>query len=374
MYQIFQKLRDFFTLKLLDWFIIKKYWTTFGFILLIFSLVASVIDLSEKLEDFRKHKVAFGEILTYYLTFIPHINTLLLPMYALISVVFFTSRMAFNAEILSILNAGVSFERLLKPYLFAAGGIAILHLGLNHYIVPSANKTRLAFEHKYVWTQHEKGKSDNVHLFLDPTTKIFIQHYDKKDTIASDFRIEKFDDNHDLREILKSANATARGMSAGHWRLENWQRRTFQGVKETVEVGTLPIDTVLALTPADFIHYVEQNEMTTSAEIWREIQKYRSRGIGSSRSLEIELHRRSADPFTLLILSVIGLSLAGRKVRGGMGLHLAMGIGIGALFVFVSKFSVTFASLPGIPPMLGVWIPNLIFSVVAFFLASRAQR
>ena len=134
---IFKKIKSFFSLKLLDWFIIKKYWTTFGFILLIFSLVACVIDLSEKLEDFRKNKAPTGEIFTYYLTFIPHINTLLLPMYALIAVVFFTSRMAFNAEILSILNAGVSFRRLLKPYLFAAGGIAILHLALNHYIVPT---------------------------------------------------------------------------------------------------------------------------------------------------------------------------------------------------------------------------------------------
>lgn len=365
---------SFFELKILDKFIIKKYWSTFAYVMIIFTLIACVIDLSEKLEGFKKNHVPMNEILMYYLTFIPHINTLLMPLWAFIAVIFFTSRMAFNSEIISILNAGVSFERLMKPYLLGAGAISLLHLVLGHFIVPQGNKTRLAVEHKYIWVSDDKGKTDNVHLFLDPNTKVYVQHYDKRDSTARDLRIEKFDPNTgELISILKTETATKKGLPPNKWQFGAWQRRTFSGFTEGVASGIL-LDTSLALNPEDFVRYVNQNDMTTTPELLRDIKKLELRGIGKTNSLETEFYRRTADPCTILILTIIGVALAARKVRGGMGLHLALGIGLGAVFIFISKFSVTFANMPNVPILLGIWIPNLIFGCLAIYLVTKAQR
>ncbi len=369
-----KKMIQFFELKILDKFIIKKYWSTFAYVMIIFTLIACVIDLSEKLEGFKKNHVPISEILMYYMTFIPHINTLLMPLWAFIAVIFFTSRMAFNSEIISILNAGVSFERLMKPYLFGAGVISLLHLILGHFIVPQGNKTRLSVEHKYIWVTDDKGKTDNVHLFLDPTTKVYVQHYNKRDSTVRDLRIEKFDpQTGELVSILKAETATKKGLPPNKWQLGTWQRRTFSGITEGVASGIL-LDTTLMLNPEDFVRYVNQNEMTTTPELLRDIRKLELRGVGSTNSLETEFYRRTADPFTILILTIIGVALAARKVRGGMGLHLALGIGLGAVFIFISKFSVTFANMPNVPILLGIWIPNILFGSLAFYLVTKAQR
>jgi lipopolysaccharide export system permease protein len=361
-------------LGILDKFIIKKYLQTFGFVLLIFSLIACVIDFSEKVEDFIKEPISKKEILVdYYLNFIPHINALLFPLYALISCIFFTSRMAYNSEIISILNAGVSFQRLMRPYLIAGGIIAGVHLLFNHYIVPEGNKKRLAIEHKYIWKNNDRGKTENVHLFLDPQTKVFIGNFRKSDTSARDFRIEKFDSTGKLVAILKADEATWKGYP-DHWQLQRYQRRTFDNLKESLEMSGNTLDTTLALTPEDFVRYLNQSEMLNTTELSSEISKREKRGAGNAKNFAIERHRRTAEPFSILILTLIGMPLAARKVRGGMGLHLALGIGLGAIFIFLSKFSMTFATRPGMPAFIGVWIPNFIFATVAFYLISKAQK
>jgi lipopolysaccharide export system permease protein len=360
-------------LKILDRYIVKQYLQTFFFVVLMFTLIACVIDFSEKVEDFARSAVTKKEVIVdYYFNFIPHINNLLFPLYALISVTFFTSRLAYNSEIISILNAGVSFTRLLRPYMLGAVIITALHFAMNHYIVPQGNKKRLAIENKYVWTRNDKGKTEHVHLFLDPETKIYIQFYRKPDTSARDFRLEKFK-NGELVSVLKAENAKWKGYP-NRWSLENVQEHTFNGMKETLRVLKTPLDTTLNVTPEDFVRFSNQNEMLNSFELKKEINKRIARSSGNTKSLEVEWSRRSAEPFTILILTLIGVSLAARKVRGGMGLHLAMAIGIGALYIFVSKFSMTFAASPMLPAAVGVWIPNFIFGMVALYLVSNAQR
>jgi lipopolysaccharide export system permease protein len=360
-------------LKILDRYIVKQYLQTFFFVVLMFTLIACVIDFSEKVEDFARTAVTKKEVIVdYYFNFIPHINNLLFPLYALISVTFFTSRLAYNSEIIAILNAGTSFTRLLRPYMIGALIITALHFTMNHYIVPQGNKKRLAIENKYVWTRNDKGKTEHVHLFLDRETKIYIQFYRKPDTSARDFRIEKFQ-NGELVRVLKAENAKWKGYP-NHWSLENVQEHTFNGMKETLRVLKTPLDTTINVTPADFVRFSNQNEMLNSFELKQEIDKRISRSAGNTKSLEVELSRRSAEPFTILILTLIGVSLAARKVRGGMGLHLAMAIGIGALYIFVSKFAMTFAASPMMPATIGVWIPNFIFGIVALYLVANAQR
>jgi lipopolysaccharide export system permease protein len=361
-------------LTILDRYIIRTYLASFGFVMLMLTAIACVIDLGEKMETFKEEQVSLKVVVfDYYLNFIPHINALLLPIIALISVVFFTSRRAYNSEVISIFNAGVSFQRFMRPYLIAAGILVVGHLLLNHFIVPNGNKKRLEVEHKHIAKNQDKGKTDNVHLFLDPQTAVFIGSYRKSDTTMRDFRIEKFDKNGRLESILKAETGAWKGMP-NRWKFQNLQRRYFNGLAESLHTNMVELDTTIDILPDDFIRYSNQNEMLTTSELNYEVAKLERRGVGNTKSYEIEVQRRTSEPFTILVLTIIGMALAARKVRGGMGLHLALGIGIGAIFIFLSKFAVTFATQPGIPAWFGVWIPNMVFSGVAAFLVSKAQK
>jgi len=357
----------------LDRYLIRKYLATFFFAVLIFTIISMAIDFSEKVKSFIEKPCTLREILfDYYTGFVLYMGGLLLPLYVLVAVVFFTSRMAFNAEILSILNAGVSFRRLLRPYLVAGGVVALLHLSLNHFLIPLANKSRLKFERTYVWTDQEKGKKSYVHLLVAADRKVYVQGYDKNNKTATGMRLEQFRNNR-VVSLLEAQQAVWKEKT-GRWELNNYTVRSFDGLRETFQRYNTPLDTVVNLLPEDFIWYHNQNEEMTSLELRQAIGRDRSRGLLTSRNYEIELYRRTADAFTILILTVIGLAVAGRKVRGGMGLHLAIGIGLGAGYILLSKFAVSFAASGSVPILLGIWIPNLIFMVVALWLVGRAQK
>ncbi len=360
--------------KKIDRYLIFKYWSTFLFTTLIFSLIAVVIDFSSKVEDFIEEEVTFREILfDYEINFVLMINGLLLPLYALISVIFFTSRLANNSEIISMFNAGMSFRRLLQPYLLAASLIAGFHLWVNHYIIPESNKTRLDFEHRYVWKHNNKGQTQDIHLFLDPEHKIYIRNYHRRDSSARGFQLETIVDNQ-LQEILKAKEAHWLEEHK-RWRLQDYQIHRFDGLDESLVIGKGEhLDTMLNLTPEDFTRYLNQKEMMITTELSAFIQSERKRGVGNTKGYEVEIQRRSAEPFTIIILTIIGVAVASRKVRGGMGIHLAIGVFLGGIFIFLSKFSTTFSTNDNLPPALGVWIPNFIFALVAVFLVSRAQR
>lgn len=358
----------------LDRYLIKKYLSTFFFALLICSLISMAIDFSDKVQVFiEKKECSLKDILlSYYPGFVLDITGRLMPLYTLIAVVFFTSRLAFNSEILSILNAGVSFNRLLRPYLVAASLIGVLHLALTHYVIPKMNKSRLWFERTYVWTDKQQVKSGNIHFLVAPDVKAYIRGYDKNAKRISTLRLEKFEGNRVL-SILETDNAVWKE-DKGKWEFPNYAVRTFAGLKETFHRYTVPIDTAINLAPQDFIFYHNQNEEMTTGELQTVLARDQSRGFSNTRQYTIELYRRTADVFTGLILTVIGLAVAGRKVRGGMGLHLAIAIGIGAVFILLQKFSVSFAASGSVPVGLGMWIPNLIFTGVAAWLVSRAQK
>lgn len=361
-------------LQKIDKYIIGKYFSTFLFTLLLFTLIATIIDFSDKVEDFIEEDITIYEIFfDYELNFMLMIDGLLMPLYALIAVIFFTSRMATNSEIISILNAGVSFWRLLRPYLIAAITITIVHLIGNHIVIPKANKKRLDFEHTYIWKHNNRGQTNNVHLFLGPETKVFIKYYRRRDTTASNFQLETIKDNK-LTQLLKADEAIWQS-DTKKWRLKNYEIHTFDGMKESLLIGAGEhLDTTINLLPDDFIRYLNQKEMLATPEMTKFVRRERSRGVGNTKIYEIEIQRRTAEPFTILILTIIGVAVAARKVRGGMGIHLAFGVAIGGLFIFLSKFSITFATNDNLPPALGVWIPNIIFSFVALILALRAQK
>jgi lipopolysaccharide export system permease protein len=359
-------------LKLLDQYLIRKYLSTFFFAILIFSLISVAIDFSDKVQSFIEKPCTIKNIVVdYYFGFIGYITGLLLPMYTLVAVVFFTSRLAFNTEILSVFNAGISFSRLMRPYLVAASVVALLHLTLNHFLIPKFNKSRLWFEHTFVWTDQEKGKTTNVHFLVSEGVKVHVRGYNKSSKAASGLRLEKYEGNR-IVSILDAETASWKA-APNRWLLNNYSVRTFDGLREQYTKYTTPLDTAINMTPEDFIFFQNQNQEMTTWELNEAMQRERQRGQ-TSKDYEIEFHRRTADACTNIILTIIGLAVAGRKVRGGMGLHLAVGIGIGAMFILLSKFTVSFASSGTLPVALGMWIPNIIFGLIALWLVSRAQK
>lgn len=361
-------------LKILDWYIIKKFMSTFFFVVLIFTMISVVIDYSEKVEKFIEEPITRKEIiLDYYPSFIIFIDGLLWPLFTLISVIFFTSRMAYNSEIISILNAGVSFRRLMRPYVIGAFFIAFLSFIGNHYFIPLGNKKRLDIQYTYLDKDKDKGKTKDVHMFVSPDTKVYINFYRKRDSTARNFRLEQYQE-HQLIKSIKATSAEWLG-PPNNWRLRNYEIRTFNGLEENLIVGrNEEIDTTINLMPGDFVDYEEQQSMLTTSDLRAYVAKQKERGVGNTIKYEIELYRRSADPVTAFILTFIGVSIAARKVRGGIGLHLALGIGLGAIFIFISRFSIVFATGQAIPPLLGIWLPNIIFAGIALYLISKAQK
>jgi lipopolysaccharide export system permease protein len=359
-------------LKKLDTYIIGKYLSTIFFVVLIFSLISIVIDFSEHLSNFTKHKLSAWYVIThYYAVFVFAINGLLLPLYALIAVVFFTSRMASNSEIISIFNAGASFNRLLRPYLVASGLVALLHLTLNHFVIPEGNGVRVKFVNSYIDRNPDTGQSFRVHLFVSPTSKIYVERFNKQDSTGSNFTLESFKDNK-ITSILNAR--TVRWKAPPHlWTLEDYNIHTFDSLKETIVSG-IKMDSSINFTPQDFVSLNLSQEAMNSLDLQRHIDRQRARGAGGFERYQIELHRRTADAVSIIILSIIGLAIAARKVRGGMGLHLAFGVAIGAIFIVLMQFSATFVTNGNMNPLLGVWIPNIIFSVVAVWLVARAQK
>ncbi|MEM7102543.1 MAG: LptF/LptG family permease [Bacteroidota bacterium] len=361
-------------LKTLDKYIIKKYLTTFFYCVMIFSIVAVAIDFSEKVDDYIEDNIPIKSFIKdYYVNYIPHINGLLWPVYAMLTVIFFTSRMAYNSEIISIFNAGTSFYRLMWPYFIAGAIVSALHLFGNHFVIPHANKGRVHFENTYIWKFNYEGKTKDIHMYLNDSIKMYMRRYSVRDSLAYDFTLEEFE-NSKLKSKLFAARAEYQ-KEEQIWRLRNYRVRTISpdGMYETLTSGKV-LDTMLNVAPGDLERRDNMKETMTTPELVKFINAEKKRGARGLTVFEVERHRRTADAFTVFILTFIGMAVASRKVRGGMGLHLAIGAGLSASYVFLSKFSMTFSTSGNWPPAIGVWIPNIIFVFVIIVLIVRAQK
>jgi lipopolysaccharide export system permease protein len=337
-------------------------------------MIAITIDFFEKVDKFLGDEVTTKEIIfDYYLNFIPWINGLLWPLFALLAVIFFTSRMAKDSEIVAMLASGISYRRLMVPYLIAGFIIATLLWIGNNYIIPNSNKIKTEFESKYVRKSIVQTLSSNIHFFLNPNEKVYIRNYSSHDSVARGFRLERFEEGK-LIYVLKS-NKLKFVSEPNTWRLEGIEERSMDGLNESFKIDPKQnIDTILNFVPEDFIRYTRQMEMMTTADLKEFVEIEQSKGLDTAKKISIEIYRRTSDPFTILILTIIGVSVGSRKVRGGMGFHLAAGVVIGAIFVIMSKFSTTFSSNLSLHPGLGVWIPNIFFGLVAIYLYAKAQK
>ncbi|NND34528.1 MAG: YjgP/YjgQ family permease [Saprospiraceae bacterium] len=362
-------------LKKIDRYFFRQYIKTFFFTAIMFSLIAVVIDFSDRLDSFIKNGVSVRDaIFSYYLHFIAMINGLLWPLFALISVIFFTSRLAKNSEIISILNAGIPFRRIVVPYMAAATFIFSIHLLANHFLIPMGSKIRIPFENKNIWKNVDQTRTRNIHLLLDPKTKLYISNYRQRDTTALDMRIEKYDEDGQLIEFIEAKKASWLG-PPDRWQLANYRIHRFDGMQEEIiERPADQIDTTVNIRPDELNRVKNQQQLFTSPELQRYLNNQRSRGIGGTRIFETELYRRTSEPFSIYILTLIGLAVASRKTRGGLGIHLAIGVSLGALFILLSRFTMTFTNSESLGPIVGVWLPNIVFSAVAIYLLKIAQK
>ncbi len=336
--------------------------------------MAVVVDFSEKVNRFIDAELGIGEILgQYYLNFIPWINGMMWPLFSLIAVIFFTSRLAKNSEIIALLSSGVSFNRLLVPYLMAAMFIACLLWAGKNYLIPHNCKIKNDFESEHLRKNLKKTLNNDIHFFLNPNEKLYIRYYRKSDTTAQTFRLESFDENRLVR-VLKAEKLKFKS-EPNTWTLLDYSIRRFNGIEEEMLVSDgEKLDTILDLTPEDFVLNTKLMENMTTNDLNQYIDRVRERGLGDAKSFLIEKHLRQSQPFTIIILTIIGFAVSARKVRGGLGLHLAVGVILGAAFVIISKFAATFSNNLSLSPALGAWLPNIFFLFIALYLIKVSQK
>jgi lipopolysaccharide export system permease protein len=350
--------------KILDFFILKKFLSTFFFAIMILAIIACVIDYSQKVDYFVEHKAPVGAIAFYFLNFIPHITALLFPLFIFISTIFFTSKMAYRTEIIATLAAGVSFQRFLRPYVVGGiilGGISLL---ANHWVVPIANKNITDFHILYIWSKRV-ATDNNVHLRLNPKTYVYIEGYNFNENFGRRLSVETVDGIY-LKEKITAERASY-DSTKKVWKLTNVVVRKNEGLKETLDVQPEVIRK-LPFTAHDLDIDDRVKETMTSPELKRFTERERQRGRESVNFFLIELYKRTAQPFAGFILTIIGACIASRKVRGGSGLHLAIGIMVSAVYMLLFQFAQTFSTNAGLSPLVAVWIPNFIFGIIAIYL------
>ncbi len=364
-------------LKKIDWYILKKYLTTFFFCLLLFTAVVVVVDISEKTDDFVKSKLGAWKIFTdYYLGFIPHIDAMLFPLFVFISVIFFTSKMANRSEIVAILSSGVSFNRFLRPFII--GGLLLtgmLWAGYQ-YVVPKANKIWGDFQVRYVDPNfgNNNGNStykQKLYFRIDSNTYAGIRGYDTIQKNGNGFFVQRFNGNQ-LTYNLR-AESFNWDTASKKWRLETVTERTINGVNE--DVKRMPSATVAYnFKPRDLRRDEYLKDQLPTPELNEFIKLEKLRGSEMLNTLLVERYNRDAIPVSVLILTIIGAVLASRKVRGGSGLHLALGVFISVMYILFSRITFVFATKGSFTPILAAWLPNILFGVLAFYFYRRAPK
>jgi lipopolysaccharide export system permease protein len=358
-------------MKLIDRYIIGKFLGTFFFSLLLIILIVVVFDISEKIEDFIGKAAPLKAIIVdYYFNFIPWIINLFSPLFTFIAVIFFTSRMASRTEIVAILSSGVSYGRLLFPYMLSATVIAALSLTLNNFVIPHATKNRIEFENKYI--RNEYHNSDrNIHKQISPGNYIYLQNYNTDERTGYKFSIEKFSKGKLYYKMM--AENIKWDSTRKEWAINDFYIRYINEMDEYIKKGK-HLDTMLAFTPAEFGRKDNTIEAMDYYELNEYIDSERLKGSDNIELIELEKQRRIAFPFATFILTLIGVSIASRKVRGGIGMHIGLGIGISFTFIMFMQITTTFAASGLVSPLLAVWIPNIIFSFLAWYLLRVAQK
>ena len=340
-------------------------------LLLIIGIVI-IFDISEKIDDFVSKEAPLRAIVfDYYVNFVPYFMNMFSPLFVFITVIFFTSKMAADTEIVAILSCGISFHRMMVPYIFSATLIAIFSLCLNLFIIPDANKTRLEFENQYI-KQRFKGVGRNVHYQIAPGEYVFAESFSSWNSTAYRFTLEKIEDDRLVSKI--SAESAVYDTTTGAWRLKKYFIREYNDdLTDRVRSGK-QIDTIIPLTVKDF--YLTENTVETLnyKELNELIEIQQMRGDANVKFALIEKNTRFALPFSAFILTIMGVALSSKKRRGGIGWNIGIGIALAFTYILFLRFSQMFVHTGALPPAIALWLPNVVFAIIAVFLYRIAPK
>lgn len=356
----------------LDKYIIKKFLSTYIFMITLIISISVVFDINEKIDKFMSNKAPLKAIVfDYYVNFVPYYANLFSPLFVFLAVIFFTSKMANNSEIIAILSNGVSFKRLMRPYMIAAFIIALFSLIFGSYIIPPANKVRLKFEQTYVNPNMGKTSDYDIQFMVAKGTIAYFGNFDLKTNTGYNFSLDHFDS---LQLVSRLTAEYIKYDSAYRWSAERYQIRKFDGVKETTETGSY-LDTMLQIVPNDFIVVTtDDQQQMTSTQLRRYVKSQKERGMGNIQPFQIEYHSRFASAMSAFILTLIGAALSARKVKGGMGVNIGIGLALSMAYILFMTVSSSFAVSGAVSPMVAAWIPNFIFALIAIFLYRKAPN
>ena len=359
---------------ILDRYIIRQFLGTFLFTLVLVMGIAVIFDFSEKIDDFIEKQAPLKAIIfDYYFNFIPYFATLFAPMFVFISVIFFTSKMAIHTEIIAMLNSGMSFRRMLWPYFISAALIALSVFLLSDYVIPHSNIKKLDFEEKY-WRNPDFRKVNvtSVHRQVYPNTYIYMESYNTITRSGRNFSMEKFDD-HGRLESKMTANMIRWDTTTNKWGAWWYYIRQTDSLGEKITTGRR-IDTVLNVGPDDFARSPEFVGTMNHKELKEYINVLRSQGSDEINLYLNEEHRRYASPFAFFILTLIGVSLSSRKIKGGIGMQIGIGLVLTFSYILFLQFASQFSLKGDLNPALAMWIPNIIYTFIAFVVYRSAPK
>jgi len=360
-------------MKIIDKYIIKKFLGTFFYAISLLIVIVIIIDISEKIDNFINNNVPFKAIvLDYYINFIPYFINLFIYLFTFISVIFFTSKMAANTEIIAILSSGVSFWRLLKPYLYASILLAILSFYLGNFLIPRTNHGRRIFTDTYM-EKLTKDRNRNIHIQIEPGVFVYVESFDSKKRIGRKFSLEKFNGQQLVSKIM--SDKLSWDEKTHKWKISSWFERKLDSISnEMVYTKGKELDTALNLKPSDLYSVKEDFEEMNLWELNNYIAREKEKGSIAYKKYEIEKYKRIAGPVAIIILTFIGVALSSRKVRGGIGMHLAVGIALTFSYILLLQISTVFSKMGNLPPSLGTWIPNFIYAIIGIYLLIKAPK
>ena len=361
-------------LKRIDKYLIGKFLGTYFYSILLIISIAVVFDFNENVDRFTTYHASWKGIFYYYLNFIPYYANLFSSLFVFLSVIFFTSKLADNSEIIAMISTGMSYKRLMLPYLISSAIIACATFYLGSEIIPRGSIKRLVFENQYKKNKKNPTYADSVQLQVEKGVIAYMEHFDGVSKTGIHFNLDKFK-NKQLVSHLTASSVKYDTLSnvRNHWTLNNVTIREFKGNKEKITHYN-SIDSIIAIEPNDFLFTRNMQETMTNEELLMYIDKQKNRGSKNLKVFEVEYHKRFATPFAAFILSTIGMALSSRKRKGGMGIALGTGIALSATYILLQTISATFSINSGLYPMLAAWIPNILFTLIAWYLYKKAPR
>ena len=369
-----KKLNPFRYIKILDRYIIRKFIGTYFFAIALIISISIVFDINENLAKFTQfHAPLKAIVFDYYANFVPYFANLFSPLFVFIAVIFFTSKLAGNSEIISMLASGVSFKRLMRPYMISAALISLMTFYLGSYVIPKGTVIRQNFETLYK-NKRKNTSAENVQLQVGKGVIAYIQHYDNTMKRGYGFCLDKFENKKVVSHMTaQEIQYDTISDSKYHWKASQWRIRELRGLREKITNGA-KLDTLMMMEPTDLVFSKGQQETFTSPQLREYINKQIDRGSSNVVQYEVEYHKRIASSFASFILTTIGVSLSSRKRKGGMGLYLGIGLALSFGYIMLQTVSSTFAINANTPPMLAAWLPNIIFTFIAYFCYRKAPN